>query len=503
MNDTPDDRLMPEPDPRFVDDAARLAILESFQPDALEEDPELAAIVQFAARLCNVPIAQVSLVEETRQHFLAGEGLDVTSTPRRSSFCKHAMKTPGLMEVRDATKDERFADNDLVTGKPHIRFYGGQPLISDEGAPLGALCVIDTEPRPEGLSDLQREGMAVLAQAVMRRLNARRESLAATRAIAEREGRLKRMIDGVPQIAWSADANGNFDYFNSRWQERIGTEPPTNAEAWRSYIHAEDQEEAFSGWHEAFEQGEQYSTEFRMKQSDGSWRWMLALAVPVTDADDHTMRWFGTITDIDEVQKALHERDMLARELSHRIKNIFAVVIGLASLKVKRTPEHEPFARELTEVMRALSRAHEFVRPESGVVQQSLTGLLTALFQPYAFSEDEPRVSITGSDAEISQKAATPLALVFHELATNSAKYGALSTDDGHVTLVVEDRGDTLALTWTEIGGPKVSASGKEGFGTRLLEMSVSGQLGGSIDRQYHEDGLVAALTVSKKAISQ
>ncbi|WP_271079313.1 PAS domain-containing protein [Aurantiacibacter sp. MUD61] len=503
MNDTPDDRLMPKPDPDLTDDQARLPILESFQSDALEEDPELAAIVRFAARLCNVPIAQVSLVEETRQHFLAGEGLDVTSTPRRHSFCKHAMQTSELMEVRDATQDERFADNALVTGKPHIRFYGGQPLVSEEGAPLGALCVIDEEPRPEGLTEIQREGMAVLAQAVMRRLNARRESLSATLAIAEREERLRRMIEGVPQIAWSADSDGNFDYFNSRWEERIGTEPPTTAEEWRTYIHTEDQEEAFGGWYEAFAKGEQYSTEFRMKQSDGSWRWMLALAVPVTDADDHTMRWFGTITDIDEVQNALHERDMLARELSHRIKNIFAVVIGLASLKVKRTPEHEPFARELMEVMRALSRAHEFVRPESGVVQQSLTGLLSALFAPYAFGEDEPRVIITGSDAEISQKAATPLALVFHELATNSAKYGALSSDDGHVTLEVVDEGDNIALTWTEIGGPKVSDNGKEGFGTRLLEMSVSGQLGGSIDRQFHESGLIAELTISKAAISQ
>ncbi len=493
---------MPDPDPRFADEAARLQVLSSFEPDALEDDPELKAIVGFAARLCNVPAAQVSLVEELRQRFIAREGLEERETPREMSFCNIAMQQRELMEVCDATSDARFGENGLVTGPPGIRYYAGQPLVSEEGAPLGALCVVDLKPHTEGLDSFQREGMAVLAQAVMRRLNARRANILAERQIREREQRLQRVLEGLPQIAWSADAQGNFDYFNARWQQQVGTAPPKVAEDWRPVIHPEDAEAAFANWYNCFTNGEEFEAEFRLLQADGSYRWVLGLAVPVADAETDSLRWFGTVTDIDEVHRAMEERDMLANELSHRIKNIFAVVVGLASLKVKKTPEHEPFARELIEVLRALGRAHEFVRPASSFVQDSLQGVLTALFEPYALGTDAPRILITGDDASISAKSATPLALVFHELATNSAKYGALSVDTGHVTLAIEDRGADLALTWQEHDGPQVSASGRPGFGTRLVEMSITGQLDGSLERDFRKSGLVAALTISKAALA-
>jgi len=214
------------------------------------------------------------------------------------------------------------------------------------------------------------------------------------------------------------------------------------------------------------------------------------------------VRWFGTVTDIDEVHQALEERDLLAKELAHRIKNIFAVVIGLAMLKARKAPEHEPFAKDLTRVLQALGRAHEFVRPDDGVAQDSLKGLLDALFAPYADSDDTPRVRIEGSDAAISQRAATPLALVFHELATNSAKYGALSADDGHVELSIGDAGEAIALVWTERGGPAVEEASESGFGSRLVEMSVTGQLQGTWERRFEPDGLVVELTMAKAALT-
>ncbi|KLI64569.1 PAS domain-containing protein [Aurantiacibacter marinus] len=494
---------MPEPSPQFVDEAERLRVLESFSPDALDDDPELLAIVRFAAKLCHVPVAQVTLVEESRQRFLAGEGLEERETPREVSFCAHAMKTPELLEILDAERDSRFSDNILVTGPPGVRFYAGQPLISDEGAPLGALCVVDTDVHAAGLDDFQREGLAVLAQAVMRRLNARRAHITATREIEERDERLRRVIEGVPQIAWSADADGNFDYFNARWEELIGSKPPKVAEEWRQYVHPDDAENTFNGWYAAAEEGTDFEAEYRMLHADGKYRWVLSLGVPTAETAGEPLRWFGTITDIHETKQALEERDMLTNELSHRIKNIFAVVISLATLKVRKTPEHEPFARELTGVLRALGRAHEFVHPGAGIVQEKLQGLLQALFAPYNGDDDEPRVAISGVDADISPRAATPLALVFHELATNSAKYGALSADEGHVTLAVEDRGDELAILWTENGGPPPQDTGKTGFGSRLVEMSVRGQLEGAWERRFDKSGLVVALTVSKEAMAR
>ena len=168
-----------EPAPAFADEEERLRVLRDYALDSLDGDEELAAIARFAAKLCEAPLALVSLVEEERQRFLASEGLETKETPRDISFCTHAMLRDDLMQILDATQDPQFANNPLVVGEPHIRFYAGQPLKSEEGLPLGTLCVIDTEARPHGLTQFQREGLEVLAQATMRRLRSRRHSTAA------------------------------------------------------------------------------------------------------------------------------------------------------------------------------------------------------------------------------------------------------------------------------------------------------------------------------------
>ena len=207
------------------------------------------------------------------------------------------------------------------------------------------------------------------------------------------------------------------------------------------------------------------------------------------------------------MHKVSESRDLLSRELAHRIKNIFAVVVGLVSLESRRHPEHREFAEQLMDTLRALSRAHEFVQPQGGDTRGSLQGLLDVLFAPYSHG-GHGSVHVSGAEAPIATRAATPIALVFHELATNSAKYGALSAEGGTVTLDVEDAGEDLRLLWRERGGPAlgddlVQEKGEDsGFGSRLVEMSVTGQLGGSWVRRFEPEGLVVELTVSKQAIA-
>lgn len=128
-------------------------------------------VTRMARRLFGVPIALISLVDENRQWFKSCFGLDVSETERRISFCAHAILLDGALVIEDALQDERFADNPLVTGEPHIRFYAGQPLRTMSGKAVGTLCIIDREPRTFGeedvamLSDLaamvEREIMAV------------------------------------------------------------------------------------------------------------------------------------------------------------------------------------------------------------------------------------------------------------------------------------------------------------------------------------------------------
>lgn len=118
---------------------------------------ELQRIVERAARIFQAPIAAISIIDNRRQWFAAGHGLDGTETPREYSFCAHAIHRPGEpLVVEDATQDPRFSTNPLVLADPGIRFYAGVPLIDRMGYALGALCVADTTPReqPENLIEL-------------------------------------------------------------------------------------------------------------------------------------------------------------------------------------------------------------------------------------------------------------------------------------------------------------------------------------------------------------
>ena len=160
-----------------IDERAREQAIDEIDLAALRDTGWLDRITAFAANLCNVPIALVSLVERDRQSFLGKTGLSVCETPRASSFCAHAMLNSFIMVVPDATQDPRFADNPLVTGDPYIRFYAGAPLLTDDGIPLGALCVIDRHPRRE-LTPLQTQGLQVLAEAVMSAVRSHRRERA-------------------------------------------------------------------------------------------------------------------------------------------------------------------------------------------------------------------------------------------------------------------------------------------------------------------------------------
>lgn len=479
----------------------RLSVLQSYRADGIEDDPELSAITTFAAELTGCPISLVSFVETERQRFLARDGLDALETPRSVSFCAHTMLGDTVMEVPDASSDPRFASNELVTGDMAIRFYAGAPLVSPEGAPLGALCVIDKVARPGGLTDMQRNGLRVLAKAVMRRLEARRFELATAARETASALAMREVADLLPAIIWSASGDGQFDYFNSRWTEITGNELPKTADDWRAVVHLDESEMAFGKWAECFRDGKPFESEYRLKQADGSWRWTLSRALPLKGADGNVVRWYGTLTDVDSAYRLSENRDLLARELSHRIKNIFAVVAGLVSIRARRHEAAREFADDLIASIRALGRAHDFVRPVEGSKGDSLRGLLGELMAPYA--ENEQRIVLGGKDCSIGPRAATPLALIFHELATNSAKYGALSVEGGRVEIEIDcPEDDGIArIEWRERNGPAAVDQGAEGFGSRLVQMSIEGQLGGKMERRFAPEGLEVDLAIPVKSI--
>ncbi|VVD60161.1 putative diguanylate cyclase AdrA [Pandoraea pneumonica] len=157
-----------------IDEAARLAALRRY--DILDTSPEPAfdRIVRIASYIVGAPISLVSLIDETRQWFKAKQGIDATQTPRSMAFCAHAILGDDVLVVPDAHADRRFADNPLVTGDPHIRFYAGAPLRTPEGHRLGTLCVIDRRPRtldPEMRALLADLSALVVDELELRRVN--------------------------------------------------------------------------------------------------------------------------------------------------------------------------------------------------------------------------------------------------------------------------------------------------------------------------------------------
>ncbi|BAV66310.1 sensor histidine kinase [Sphingobium cloacae] len=486
----------------------RAALLAQYDLDA-GGFATLDRITDFAAALCGAPIAMVSIVEEARQRFLARTGLDVDETPCELSFCAHAMRDDAIFLVPDARLDPRFADNALVTGAPHIRFYAGAPLTDGDGVPLGALCVIDGRPRPD-LTAFQRQGLSLLASQVMAELQGRRRDremsarqLRDAEALAESNRMFRTLADTMPQLVWAARADGYNDYFNAGWYDYIGAPVGSSeGEGWADILHPDDRELAFARWRRSLKTGEPYEIEYRLRHSGGGYRWTLGRARPIRDDEGQVVRWIGTCTDIHEQKTLMEEREMIAHELSHRIKNIFSVIGGLVGLSAREHPEMRAAADDLRDRILSLGRAHDFVRPHGGEVAEHTTlwGVLDQLFAPYR-DEGRSRFLFSGEDPDVDDRSATPLALLFHELATNAAKYGALSVAGGTVRVHVEGEGDDIRMDWREEGGPPVAPSEADGFGTRLMSLSVERQLSGRMIRKWLPGGLEVSVWIPRRAM--
>lgn len=157
---------------RHPEELARLAKLRSYDILDSEAEAEFDEVVRVVSDVCGMPVSLISLVDEDRQWFKAKTGVDLTETPFEMSVCAHGILQPDILEIEDMTKDVRTIDNPLVSGDPHARFYAGAALVTDDGHPLGMLCVLDYQPRK--LTQAQRDLLSVMAKLVMRQIELRK-----------------------------------------------------------------------------------------------------------------------------------------------------------------------------------------------------------------------------------------------------------------------------------------------------------------------------------------
>ena len=223
-----------------------------------------------------------------------------------------------------------------------------------------------------------------------------------------------------------------------------------------------------------------------------------------TGASDRTM--FGVFIDCTARKNAEEASELLAGEMSHRVKNLLAIAAGLTAITSRSSKTTEDMAHQLTVRLNALGRAHDLVRPIPGRSQSAalLADLLTILLTPYGdMGGFGDRTRITAPRIAIGEKTTTVLALVVHELATNSLKYGAFSSPSGMLDVSCHSKDADVVVVWSERGGPTIQLpTGPGGYGSRLVDRSVCGHLGGSIDRDWCPDGLVATLRMRSDRLS-
>jgi signal transduction histidine kinase len=184
----------------------RLAALNRYAVLDTPAEPSFDDLTRLAAHICGTPMALISLLDEHRQWFKSRVGLEVTETPREIAFCSHAIQQDRIMVVPDASCDERFHDNPLVTGSPEIRFYAGVPLITADAQPLGTLCVLDRQAR--GLSPAQSEALQALARQVMSQLELRRHIAALNDAMTQVRATQAQLVAASRQAGMAEVATG-------------------------------------------------------------------------------------------------------------------------------------------------------------------------------------------------------------------------------------------------------------------------------------------------------
>lgn len=271
-----------------------------------------------------------------------------------------------------------------------------------------------------------------------------------------------------------------------------------------THIHPADRDRVRAAFMATRSVAGSYEIDFRIMVEDEI-RWISARGQGA-DAGIVNREMFGVFLDVTGRKQAEEGSELLAGEMSHRVKNLLAITSGLTHLTSRSALSVEEMAQELTQRLSALGRAHDLVRPLPGEQGKAalLGDLIAVLLAPYddtaAFSG---RIRVAVPRMGVGEQTATTLAMVIHELATNSVKHGALSSDTGSLDISSRADEDDLYVIWAETGGPEIDEDpDMGGYGSRLIERSVASRFRGSLDYDWQATGLVATLRMRKDRLA-
>lgn len=321
-----------------------------------------------------------------------------------------------------------------------------------------------------------------------------------------REEHLRLAVEAACVALWSWQVDDDrfemderaFELWGLPWADKVSFEELS------THIHPADRDRVRAAFSATRSVAGSYEIDFRICL-DEEVRWISARG---RGADvgmvDRVM--FGIFLNVTGRKQAEEGSELLAGEMSHRVKNLLAIATGLTQLTGRSAKSVEDMTGELTDRLTALGRAHDLVRPLPGEQGKAalLGDLLSILLAPYdesaAFSG---RIRVAVARMGVGERAATALAMVVHELATNSVKYGALSCSTGFLDVSSKIDNDHICLIWAETGGPAISEKPSlKGFGSRLTARSVSGQLGGELVYDWQESGLVVTVRMRQDRLA-
>ena len=283
----------------------------------------------------------------------------------------------------------------------------------------------------------------------------------------------------------------------------LGRPPETAREhTIASVTHPDDVAESEARFASALAGGSSYVIEKRYQRPDGEVVWTVSHVTRLVDAEG-VPSFFTVTTDVTERKEQDRIRAWLLAELNHRVKNNLSTVQALAHQSLASSTTPEDFQRTFDARLMALSRAHDLLMRETWT-SAGLGQIVAETLAPFRLDEDG-RIVIGGPEVRLSPTAAVTMTLAFHELATNAARFGALSSPNGRVAVEWSvgqtEAGGVVDLIWRESGGPDVPPPTRRGFGSRLIERGAARELGGRVRLDFEPEGVACVfhLPLSQK----
>lgn len=445
------------------------------QADSTPRNDRFAALVrQAGAGIAQVDSAGRFMLTNQRFHDILGRSAEDLKTLRARDIVhpddRHDFDARFqclFREGRDYVDERRYLRPDGVTVWVTASVA---PVLDEAGRPQSAVAVI------QDITERKR------AEAELRRSDAT----------------LRLIADNVEAVFWIEDLTARRKIYVSPRYELLWGRPAErlyqNAEDWLNSIHPEDRQRTEAAFRRGMTAGH-YDEIFRVVLPNGGIRWIRDRGWTVPDPTGETRRAVGIAEDVTEHHTAEELQRTLIAELNHRVRNTLAVVQAIAHQTIRQSPSMDAFAESFIGRVQALADVHSLLT-HTQWRSADLKTILESALRPY----DAGRTEFDGPDLELPPRLALAFALVFHELATNAAKHGALSNPKGYIVirwnLEPADGARRFHLDWTERDGPKIERPGPPRFGTSLIQGTIRYELKGTLDLNFDPRGLHCTMSV-------